>query len=67
MKVLALVIFCLVSSQITAQWQSISKNGNYEIEPYRQFSINPLIDLTKLQSGIYFLAIDGNVKRFVKE
>jgi hypothetical protein len=28
---------------------------------------NQLIDLTRLQSGIYFVAIDGNVKRFVKE
>ena len=28
---------------------------------------NQLIDLTRLHSGIYFIAIDGNVKRFVKE
>ncbi len=41
MKVLALVIFCLVSSQIKAQWKSIPKNELYLVAPFRQFILNP--------------------------
>jgi hypothetical protein len=40
MKVLALIIFCLVSSQIKAQWQSISKSNYNNVVPSSQFIID---------------------------
>jgi len=41
MRILIFIICVFVLFETNAQWKSISKNGNYEIEPYRQFSINP--------------------------
>lgn len=50
----------------TGDYQLLDAQGRI-VKTEKIHATNQLIDLTRLQSGIYFVAIDGNVKRFVKE
>ena len=50
----------------TGEYQLLDAQGRI-IKTEKIHATNQLIDLTNLHSGIYFVALDGNVKRFVKE
>lgn len=50
----------------TGNYQLLDAQGRI-VKTEKIQATNQLIDLTKLQSGVYFVAIDGNVKRFVKQ
>ena len=50
----------------TGKYQLLDAQGRI-VKTEKIHTTNQLIDLTKLHSGIYFIAIDGNVKRLVKE
>ena len=56
----------LATEKPTGEYQLLDAQGRI-VKTEKIHSSQQLIDLSTLQSGVYFIAIDGNVKRFVKE
>jgi hypothetical protein len=56
----------LTTEKPTGEYQLLDAQGRI-IQTEKIHSSHQLIDLSTLQSGVYFVAIDGNVKRFVKQ
>ena len=56
----------LTTENPTGEYQLLDAQGRV-IKTEKIHSSQQLIDLSTLQSGVYFIAIDGNVKRFLKK